>query len=233
MAENVVTRKAYYDTSTKNTSFIKVCNVLKSIGIKNYMFPLTIYDTSIIGLDPFDPDLTMEQKARILQETRINFWYFIREVVRIPVPGGANVYGLHRGNLALSWCLVNNLYCIIELPRQNGKSISVCVFYLWLYNFATVNSELMLMNKKFEDSQMNLKRIKEIRNALPEYMHLVNQNDRNNTLVLESAVSKNKLTAKPSAQDKVTADGLGRGCTQPCQWYDEFAFLKFNDVIYA
>ena len=24
-----------------------------------------------------------------------------------------------------------------------------------------------------------------------------------------------------------------RGCTQPCQWYDEFAFLKYNDIIFA
>lgn len=215
----IVTRKRYFDVKTTNTSFIKTCNILKNAGVKNYRFPLTIYDTDLVGVDPYDPNLSTEMKVKILQEVRQNFWYFIREVARIPVSGGVNVYGLHRGNLALSWCLVNNISSIIELPRQNGKSISVCVFYLWLYNFATVNSELMLMNKKYDDSQMNLKRIKEMREALPEYLRLIdNKNDKNNTIVLSSAITKNTLVAKPAATDAVTADGLGRGCTQPCQW---------------
>ena len=234
MAEKQVKKRlVYYDTKTKNTSFLKTCNVLKNLGIKNYKFPLTLYDPKLMGADPYDPNISEEMKARVIIELRQNFWYFIREVVHIPVPGGFNVYGLHRGNLALSWCLVNNMNSIIELPRQNGKSISVCVFYLWLYNFATVNSELMLMNKKFEDSRMNLRRIKEIRETLPPYLQFIDINDKNNTEVLESAMNKNKLVAKSAASNEVAADSLGRGCTQPCQWYDEIAFLKYNQVIYA
>lgn len=207
----VVTRKVYYQLNTKNVSFIKVCKLLKDLGIKKNRFHLKLYDKDLMGVDPHDPNLSVEMKAKITQEVRINFWYFAREVVRIPVSGGVKIYELHRGNLALSWALVNNINTIIELPRQNGKSISVCVFYLWLYNFATVNSEMMLMNKKFDDSKMNLRRIKEIRDELPEYLKIIDSKDKNNLTNLESATNKNKLVAKPTATDETTADGLGRG----------------------
>ena len=224
--KKVVKRKVYYDTTTKNVSFIKTCNILKDLGIKNYKFPLTLYDPLLKGVDPYDPEISEEMKARVLLEIRKNYWYFIREVVRIPVPGGFNTYGLHRGNTALSWCLINNINCIIEMPRQNGKSVCVYIYYLWLYNFATLNSDLMVMNKKFEDARMNLKRIKEAREALPLYLQLEDPNDRNNTEVLESAISKNKLTTKPAASNEVAADGLGRGCTQPCQWLPNTSYIS-------
>ena len=207
--KKIVKRKVYYDTNTKNVSFLKTCNILKELKIKNYKFPLTLYDPTLSGVDPYDPNLSNEQKARILLEIRHNYWYFIREVVRIPVPGGQNIYGLHRGNLALSWCLTNNLKSIIVLPRQNGKSVCVYIFYLWLYNFATINSDLMLMNKKYDDAKMNLKRIKEVIEILPPYLQLSDPNDRNNTEVLESAISHNKLSTKPAASNEVAADGLG------------------------
>ena len=226
-------QRVYYHFSTTNKSFLEMHYFLKRKGITNNKFHLALYDPDLAAVDPYDPNISEEMKARVIIELRQNFWYFIREVVHIPVPGGFNVYGLHRGNLALSWCLVNNMNSIIELPRQNGKSISVCVFYLWLYNFATVNSELMLMNKKFEDSRMNLRRIKEIRETLPPYLQFIDMNDKNNTEVLESAMNKNKLVAKSAASNEVAADSLGRGCTQPCQWYDEIAFLKYNKIIYA
>lgn len=73
---------------------------------------------------------------------------------------------------------------------------------------------------------MNLKRIKEAREALPLYLQLEDPNDRNNTEVLESAISKNKLTTKPAASNEVAADGLGRGCTQPCQWLPNTSYIS-------
>jgi hypothetical protein len=173
----------------------------------------------LADVDPYDPDLPMQTKAKVLKEVKQNFWYFAREIVRIPVAGGVKNYELHRGNLALSWCLMNNINTIIELPRQNYKTISAAIIYLWLYNFATVNSEMMLMNKRLDDSKMNLRRIKEIREELPEYLQLVDERkDQNNLTYLESGLNKNKLVAKPTATDETAADSLGRGCTQPCQW---------------
>ena len=129
MAEEKIVKKrlVYYDTKTKNTSFLKTCNVLKTLGIKNYKFPLTLYDPKLMGVDPYDPTLSEEMKARVIVELRQNYWYFIREVVHIPVPGGFNVYGLHRGNVALSWCLINNLNSITNKHWKRNSGGIICV----------------------------------------------------------------------------------------------------------
>lgn len=45
-------------------------------------------------------------------------------------------------------------------------------------------------------------------------------------------MSKNHIDAKPAPISFKQADKLGRGLTMPLSWYDEYAFLKYNDVIY-
>ena len=45
-----------------------------------------LYDEDLKGVDPHDPNLTKEYKLKIIIESQKNPWYFIREVMRIPVP---------------------------------------------------------------------------------------------------------------------------------------------------
>ena len=101
---------------------------LKEKGISNNNFMLMIFDKGLIGVDPFDPNLSPEYKARILREIQRNFWYFIREVVRVPDQGGAvgggARYKLHRGNLAMNFGFMLNWNMFVEFPRQHGKTIS-------------------------------------------------------------------------------------------------------------
>jgi len=211
--------KVHYQTNTDNYSFIKMHLFLKENGIKNNKFFLKIYDKSLIGVDPYSENLTLEQKAKIVTEVKRNYWYFIREIVKISVSGGKKRYELHRGNLALSFCLLQNINSIIELPRQRFKTMSICTFYLWLYNYATKNSELMLLNKQLGDCRTNLKRIKDLRDNLPDYLQMINlKDDVDNIGMIESATTSNKIVVKPSAVTEIAADGLGRGCTQSCQW---------------
>ena len=117
-----------YQMSTANQSFLDMHYYLKERGIKNNAFFLAIFDTDLIGVDPRDPRLPFAMKQKVLAECCRNFWYFIREVVRIPVQGGAVgggiPYKLSRGNLALNWACVNNINFFLELPRQHGKTIS-------------------------------------------------------------------------------------------------------------
>ena len=65
-----------------------------------------------------------------------------------------------------------NWNMFVEFPRQHGKTISAVVWYLWVFNFGTTNSEMMFMNKKHDDSKMNLRRLKDIRDALPSYLQM-------------------------------------------------------------
>ena len=227
-------------TSTSNASFLKMYRNLAALKIENNDFFLALYDERLEDIDPYDPELTPEEQLMVFKECTVNYWYFIREVVRIPVTGGVKKYHLHRGNLALSWCLLNNINFFLELPRQNFKSVSIDIALLWLYNFHTSNSSMLIMNKEHADAKENLARIREIRDELPEYLRFNTRftDDGRELKLLENKQdaynpkNNNKLVTKPSATSKDKADKLGRGMTQAVQWYDEFAFLKYNMIIY-
>lgn len=234
----------YIHKQTKNKSFMKTYVLLKMLGIENNTFFLALYDTELIKVNPHDPDLDTETQVRVLKECSINPWYFLREVVRIPVSGSAKGsgkrYELHRGNLALTFCIINNLNSFTELPRQVGKSVAVDCMLLWLYNFGTSNSQMMLMNKDHDEAKNNLGRILNIRSALPEYLRFDTRMGAagkrlklpENKESMKHFKNGNELVTKPKATSKGAADKLGRGCTQPIQWYDEFCFLDYNDLIY-
>lgn len=236
---------AYYHMSTTNQSFLDMHYYLKQTGRQNNKFFLVIYDPDLIGVDPRDPNLNTLMKKKILRECIINFWYFIREVVRIPDQGGAvgggARYKLHRGNLALNFGFLLNWNMFVEFPRQHGKTISAVVWYLWVFNFGTTNSEMMFMNKKHDDSKMNLRRLKDIRDTLPSYLQMKEmmgpdgkiKKASNNVESTTNIINNNKITTKAGARNSAGANGLGRGCTMPIHWYDEYAFILYNDVIYS
>lgn len=115
----------YYDLGTSNHSFLKVANELKILGIKNCYFMLEIKDYSLVNVDPYAVDkeghttCTQDQIARICNECARNPWYFIREIVRIPDPGGNSVpYAANRGNIAQAWCIWKGIDSWLCLPRR-------------------------------------------------------------------------------------------------------------------
>lgn len=240
------TKKVYYQRNTKNKSFIKTAQQLELLGIKNNDFCLTLFDPLLMDVDPCDPNLSLEMQARVTLECTINFWYFIREVVKINEagseigPGKGIPYALHRGNLALNYCLINNYNTYLVLPRQNYKTMSACVFYLWVYNLATTNSEILLFNKDMSASKDNLRRIYDLRECLPEYLQFINvigddgkiKRGNNNATFASNPRTNNNLTTKPSATSVDKANNLGRGCTAPMQWTDEFEWQTHNECIY-
>lgn len=236
--------KVAYQMSTTNQSFLDMHYYLRHKGIKNNAFFLALYDTDLEGVDPRDPRLNLYMKKKILAECMRNYWYFIREVVRIPISGGevngGARYKLHRGNLALNFGFVLNWNMFLELPRQHGKTIAAIVRYLWCFLFGTRNSEFMFLNKKLDDSKLNLQRLKEIRAALPEYLRMDQQYGMdgkklkapNSVETITNPINNNKIKTAPSARNKILANSLGRGCTVPFIWYDEYAFIPFNWIIY-
>lgn len=225
-----------YDIKTKNDTFIEMWQELKNKGVKNNKFFLLLYDESLQGVDPHDEkNLTEEQKYRIQIEVQKNVWYFLREIIRIPEPGGFIQYGLHLGNLAQNYCMINDINVIELLPRQHGKTIGAVCFYVWVYNFATENSHIIFGNKQVPDSKANLKRFKDITNALPSYLlsHRDPKLDKDNVEEIRNNVNNNMISLLKSANDENSADKAGRGLTVPIFWIDEFSFLKYNGVIYT
>jgi len=225
---------AIYDSKTTNISFLKMYKTLKLLGIKNNKFFLILYDKKLQGVDPFDEkNLTEKQKLRIKCEIRRNPWYFLREIIRIPVPGGLKRYELHRGNLALSYCMFNCFNSITLMPRQHGKTVGCLCNYEWIYDFGTENSTILFMNKAFPDSKRNLKIMKDIREKLPSYLLEKDKRDVDNLEIITKYENNNTIRALASATSEDEADKKGRGITSPLQMWDEVAFLKHNKIMYG
>lgn len=233
----------YYHMSTTNKSFLEISKYLEDSGISNNKFMLVLLDPDLARIDPHDPNLTKQMKAKVLKECLHNPWYFFREVVRIPDSGQATgiKFELTRGNLALIFCLMLNLNTFLEQPRQTGKTISSLCWYLYIFNFGTANSEMSFLNKKLDDSKLNLQRIREIRDLLPSYLKMDQAfaadgskiKGKNNVETLQHPVNANKIRTVASARNKVAAASLMRGRTTPIIYIDEYGFIQYNSIIYT
>lgn len=111
-------RTIYSHKTTKNKSFLDMHHYLKSIGVKNNEFMLALIDPDLENINPHDPHLNAYYKQKVLRECMCNYWYFIREVVRLPGAKGNNPYKLTRANLALNFCMALNLNVFLEIPRR-------------------------------------------------------------------------------------------------------------------
>ena len=234
------TMQVYIQRETTNQSFIDMHYYLKQIGVKNNDFFLALYNPALAGVDPRDPSLTTVQKRMVLQEVMANYWYFLREVVKIPTQGGTTRYKLDRAGLAINFLFILNYNQYVELPRQTGKTTTARVRYLYVYNFGTSNSEMMFIHKAHSGSKENLAKLKDIRDLLPSYLKMDSitgiggQKLRvpNTVEKMTHPINHNSIVTFPSARSEDSADKLGRGCTQPIQFYDEFAFMPYNKTVY-
>lgn len=237
--------KYVLDNHTSNLSFIRTAKDLHELGIKNYKFMLKLYDEQLIGVNPYSPTLTAEQIQRITFECKRNIWYFLRDVARLPVEGGALGpgaglrYQLNRGNLAATWCFVNNIDHYLVLPRQIGKTKSTLENILWAFLFSS-NTKMMFLNKDGIASKANLKSLKDQRDLLPLYLQskVVYNDDGekktakgDNATYLEHPHNQNRITAFAGGTSIDAADRCGRGLTQAIQYYDEVEFTRYIKTI--
>ena len=241
----VTQMRVYIQKETTNQSFLDMHYYLKRTGRVNNSFMLVLYDAGLAGVNPRDPNLDTFTKQRILREIIVNYWYFIREVARIPesggdVNGGAR-FRLDRGSMAMSYLFTFNFNIYVELPRQFGKTTCVMMRLLWEYQYGTSNSRMMLMHKDHGGSKDNLNKLREYRDALPSYLQMSSNigvdgkklKVQNTKEGIQHPINHNRIDTFASARSKDAADKLGRGATVPRQFWDEFAFIMFNDIAYT
>lgn len=237
----MASRRFIYDTDTANISFIQTAVDLRKLGIKNNMFFLMLYDPSLRGVDPHSPNLTNDQIVRIVNECIVNPWYFLREVARIPDQGNPKgvPYQLNRANLAATWCFINGIDHYLVIPRQIGKTQSTVAIIDWIFLLGTTDSEIMFINMQAEKAIENLSRLKDQRDLLPKYLQFkISFDDEGNEIkgidnvkTLKNASNNNSIVTKSSARSIAQAEKIGRGSTQPIQYYDEFEFIDFVKTI--
>lgn len=226
----------YYQMNTKNQSFLDMHYYLKAKGISNNKFHLLLYDKDLAYIDPHDPYLPVEMKQKVFLECQRNFWYYIREVVRVQSQGGPYVrYRLDRGNLALNFCFTLNLNIYQEQPRQTGKTVATEVWYSWVYNFGSRNANMIYLNKKHDDAKRNLSSTKDIIKALPQYLRFDQAfgvdgkklKASNTVQYIQHKINFNNIKALPMARNRTAAISLLRGQTITNCWIDESAFFQY------
>lgn len=234
------------DLGTSNKSFLQVAQDLKTLGIKNWYFMLEIYDYSLVNIDPYSVDtnghatLSQDQVTRIMTECMRNPWYYLRELSRIPDPGGTAIrYIANRGNIAQAWCIFHGLDSWLCLPRQQGKTQSALASQAWMYSFGTSQSQFIFINKSGEDSKTNLRRLRDQIKFLPEYLRFESFVDdegkitkaTQNATLIRHPVNSNSIITRSKATSYDMALSLARGLTAPIQHFDEAEFTNFIKTI--
>lgn len=233
---------AIYDFNTTNKSFLNVQKQLEINGVKNNAFHLILLNPLLQGVDPYDENLTLEQVMMIIQECKLNLWYYLREVVRIEEDGGNIVhFRMDRGTLASTYCFFNNINHYLMKPRQTGKTVGICAELSWAFKFRAVNSGFLFGNYKPEMSVKNLRTMKNVIKSLPGYMANAGTEDvdnsgktirkTDNVKTYSEPGSKNMAMIAGSANTEDAAETVGRGYTQAYQYLDEAEFIKYIDII--
>ena len=227
-----------YDVHTKNISFLKVSKMLREKGVKNNKFMLELYDESLVGVDPRSKEVenSPELQVRIYREICRNVWYYLRELVRIPANGAEIPYELNLGNCALTYLRTKNKNFILVLPRQHGKTIGVATFDVWELCFATKNANIIYLNKDRTNAVENLKRFRDIKDLMPRWLletYILDPKrdvDNQESKVLHKMNNTIKILSPGGDPDD--ADRKGRGLTTAKIYFDEFAFMKYNQITY-
>lgn len=240
-----VSKKKFYDFKTKNKSFLELYQDLYKLGVKNNKFFLRLYDTDLQGVDPYSPVLPKEMQIKIFIECLINPWYWLREIVRIPVDGlpievgGGVQFRINRGTVASWYLFLNGIDQYLELPRQQGKTQCCLTEFNYAYHFGNMSSTTLFFNKDQDQANVNLYRLKCQRDMMPSWLQMravINDSGKydrgiDNTKSIRNPVNSNSIMTMGKATSKESAMKLGRGATAALQYYDEFDFLPWQTEI--
>lgn len=220
------------DLKTNNKSALELAVKLKRMGVKNNSFFLVLFDQTLSGVDPHDPNLTLEQMERIGIECKINPWYVLREVARVPARAGiiSERVQFNRSIICLWWCFFNHIIIILTQPRQTGKSFGSDLLMQCLMNFWTNNTSINLLTLSEKLRTETVGRIKEIYDEFPPYLKFKTRNDLNNTEELTIKAFNNKYRTHIAQAATKAAYNLGRGLSTPVLHVDEGPFQPNIEV---
>mgnify|MGYP003502847972 FL=1 len=218
---------AIADYKTSNQSFVRLAALYRDMGVENHAFLLALHNPALQGINPHSPELTLDQIALITIECKENFWYYIREVARIPGLAGSDpiVFRASRGNIALYWLFFNHIFTLLIQIRQAGKSVGMDTLNRYLTNVRCRNTDIYLITKDDDLRSKNLARMKEMESCLPFYFRLRQKNDLANNEEFTIKMLKNTYKGLLAQSSPKAALNLGRGLTTPIVQFDEAAFL--------
>jgi len=222
-----------YDAETPNKSFIKLSTIYKKKGIENNKWMLALCQKDLIGVDPHSSELSYDQKLKIGLECKINPIYFFREVCRVPVTGSNPVPFLaDQANLPVLWLFLSSINLFEVIARQIGKTVCMLAIYEYITYIGYYNSSSSMVTQTDKLRVENISRLKVMRDALPKWMLHKSIRDSDNKEELYYEALGNKLLTFVGSADRNAADGKVRGLTVPTLGWDEFPYIKNNEVMY-
>lgn len=224
---------AIADVKTKNLSFLRLAEKFKRMGIKNYYFILALHDPRLQGVDPYSPNLTIDQMKMIAHECLYNPWYFLREIARSPARSGAEPgqFEASRGNIALFWLFFCHITLCLIMPRQTGKSFAIYTLMNYLIMIRCRNERFSALTKDNELRIDAIDLLKGLRALLPNYLNVTDKNDTNNKTDFGCVRWKNVMRMVVGRNSVEGANNVGRGLTSAVRLVDEGPFIPFIDLV--
>lgn len=159
----------YYDYYTKNENFLEMSRLLAKQGIKNCNFMLKTIHDELLGIDPYSENLSENQKQIIVEECQLNIWYFLREVVRIPVQGGGTTsFFLNKSILAQLYLYSLNTSSFLQSVRSTY--ITTTLEAICLHRAIQPNSYYIQTGHTGTETELIAHRISSMRKLLPSYV---------------------------------------------------------------
>ena len=213
---------------TKNLTFLRLAEIYYKMGVKNNAFHLSLLDPSLKDVDPYDPDLSIQMKGRIIKECKLNPWYVFREVLRIPIPGSLvpTKFRADRANIALYWLFFNHVMTLIVILRQTGKTTSLMGLVTGIMNFWSSNTFINLLTKSEGLKAETLAKVKALFEELPDYLNMSDKKDIFNSDEVRMRDFDNVFKGNLSSSSPKQAEKVGRGFTSPINIIDEAAFIE-------
>lgn len=217
---------AVIDYQTSNKSALELATKLRQMNIQNNAFFLVLHDKSLSGLNPFSKELTTPQMVRIGIECRVNPWYVLREIARVPSQSGNDPgqVDFNRSIVALWWMFFNHVTLILTQPRQTGKSFGADLLLNGLMNFWASNTKINLLTLSEKLRTETVGRIKAIYDELPHYLKFKTRLDLNNSEEMTINQFSNRYRTHIAQLSSRAAYNLGRGLTTPILHIDEGPF---------
>jgi hypothetical protein len=196
------------------------------MGIVNHTFILVTLNPRLLGIDPHSKKLTLEQMGDIALECKLNPFYFLREVARVPGEGSnvATLFEANRANIAIWWCFFNHITSFLIQPRQTGKSFAIDTLDVLLMNIMCQKTKINLLTKDETLRRKNIQQLKDISAELPVYLQQRTSDDTNNTEELTIKSLGNIYTAHVPQASPKRAYNMGRGLVTSVIRVDESPF---------
>lgn len=235
-----------YDYTTQNASFINVHKMLKELKVENNNEHLQIFHPELIGVNPYDGNLSDDTKLLIIQECRMNLWYFLRELAKVPVGENMLNFEINLGSFSTTWLLTRRQNFFYEISRQIGKTYLLTTIMAWIILFGGRRMNLANIHHSKEPAIDNLNKVKSVMNTLPEWMQFhkkeYDKPDKktgimkiknilaksDNARTIECKPFKNMITTVIVGNSIDSANRAGRGATKHAYFIDEISHIKNN-----